>query len=316
MTKAPIAIIGDEQKTDILASKGPNDVLDGKYRAKKYVKQFNTMFNPRHQMFDQPYQMAADNYASNAPVGFSPEGIDRVFLGQLAGCNLCCDECYADANTKSELVTAEEYVNAFDEYCAKFGDCGTLRISGGEPMLYQDWVCDVVRQWKKCARSYLPILWVDTNLTIQPEQHLLHTLIGAFYLGAVCGCLKPNRFTVGGERVDLGEQLDVVRSYTSAHIPLFIYWPSWDKEPSSALMIDILWKLIDIDPFLPLRFTVLKTNKYEASPNMEDASQDELDDLFYDRRDHYYQFLVHNYDPYLVGLPSHRTLPLSHRRTY
>ena len=311
---APLVIIGDAQKQDVAASKGPTDIMDGIYRAKQYVKdeEKDALIHPRHMAFDQPWQWAADQWRK-ARGHRDPESLDRVFLGTLAGCNLMCDECYVgDCNgVETKQVTPSEYVEAYLRYRGAYGQCSTLRVSGGEPFLHQRWVENVVNctpPWFRHLQKV--VIWVDTNLTIYPTENLRDTLVNFRENAAICGCLKPNRQYVTGETVSLDTQLDIVRTIIDAGINLFLYWPAWDKEPNGNLFWDTLLELKTIDEYLPLRLTVTETKKYEASPRMEHIPYGDLNVFFKTRRNVHHDFLLDNYHPDLIHMPSHLTLSL------
>lgn len=317
--KARLVVL-EKQKNDIAASKGPTGIMDGVYRAKQYVKddEKSGLCHARNMSFPQPWQWAAQKWSEFGGVQ-DPAGIDRVFLGQLAGCNLMCDECYVgecDPDNTVE-VTATRYVDAYYRYCDEYGYCATLRISGGEPFLQQEWVCAVLEDdmllnngTEYHAKEDPLILWVDTNLTIEPDDYLMSAVRGGANHTGICGCFKPNRIYHSGETVSIGWQLTVVRHLIDAKVPLFLYWPSWDQEPNNALFLDTLNKLYRIDPMLPLRLNVIRTNKYEASPRMENVSAVELSLLFTDRVNTLNKFLLERYPLDLIHMPSHLTLGL------
>lgn len=303
---APLMKIGHEQKLDIGSSKGPTDVLDGIYRAKQYVKDDDKEFyrSPRAMPFDQPWQWASSK-------GFKNEEIDKVFLGQLAGCNLDCDECYAACDAGTVDVTPEEYVDAFNRYCKEFGTCSVLRVSGGEPMLFQEWVWGIAEEYQRRVQDE-PILWIDTNLTVEPRSYLLRKLTYHRH-SAICGCFKPNRQYHDGSVVSIWDQVSVVRDIMESGTNLFLYWPSWDKEAldDNTLLNSVLNELHRIDEYLPLRLTVIRTNKYEASPNMDNISQDTLN-LYYGRRQRaLHDYLARHYHPSMISMPSHYTLGMN-----
>ncbi len=324
-TTAPLTIISDVQTRDINASKGPSDVLQGIYRAKQYVKNDEKRdavingYSPRCLSFPQPWQWAAQRWI-NAGWHADPRGIDRVFLGQLGVCNLRCDECYAGCCCGIETVdvSAEDYVSAYYEYCRQFGYCATLRISGGEPLLFQEWTCAVIEDDRMLmardeyyATSVDPlVMWVDTNLTIKPKTYLLSALSASMKNTAVCGCFKPNRTWSDGTYVSIDAQLEIVGTFVEHGIPLFLYWPAWDKEYNSDMFIDVLESLYKINKALPLRMTVIETHKYDASPGMENIDDACLRKCYTDGLEALDDFLLDHYHPDVIMLPSHLTLRL------
>lgn len=316
---APIVKFGSKQKSDIAASLGPTDILDDMYRAKEYVKEEhrNMYASARSLAFDQPWQWASEiaviGYKWGNDSAIDPSGIDKVFLGQLAGCNLECDECFAHGNTEIENVTPKQYVDAFERYQDLYGKCYVMRISGGEPMLYPEWVWGVIDE-SSCTDG---LRWIDTNLTKEIPNYLLRKLNREHT--AVCGCFKPNRRYRSGASskglgiVDIGDQLGIVQSIIDADVSLFLYWPAWDKEASPALFNDTLDKLRKIDPYLPLRLTVIETKRYAASPNMDGISSPMLEDVFNKRRSTHFEYLKRHYHSSLIAMPSHYTLSLGRK---
>lgn len=322
---APLTVISKVQQGDIANSFGPKDILGEVYRSKQYVKDDEKRgavingYSPRCLSFPQPWQWAAQRWSESG--GYAdPRGIDRVFLGQLGVCNLRCDECYAGCYCGIETVdvSAEDYVSAYYEYCRQFGYCGTLRISGGEPLLFQEWTCEVIEDERMLmARDddYVTsddplIVWVDTNLTIKPKKYLLGALSASMKNTAVCGCFKPNRTWADGTYVSIEAQLEIVGTFVERSIPLFLYWPAWDKEHNSDMFIDVLESLYKIHSSLPLRMTVIETHKYDASPGMENIDDAQLMKFYRDRAKALDDFLLDHYHPDVIMLPSHLTLSL------
>jgi hypothetical protein len=245
----PITRLSDTtQATDIAASKGPRDIYFGRARIKEYVKLADLrdpMQNPRLLEFDQPYQVAA-HYS-----GCSWEEGNLVFLEQIADCNLQCPECYAyNPNACIDYIDPEQYVADF-VHCRllREQDCltppGVMRISGGEPVLHQEWVAATLRVAAEYVRG---LVLLDTNLTIKPEPDLVEEIQrGSLRRGVcVCGCLKPGLW-------DVDDQIETIRVLLDNDAQLFIYWRC-DSLRGPAL-VDAMEKLEALRHGLPLRLT-------------------------------------------------------------
>ena len=102
-------------------------------------------------------------------------GIPAVFL-RLAGCNLLCNnpfgwrcdtiEVWQKGTSKlfKDVLTMEEVV--------AMRNGAHLVITGGEPLMHQDAIVDYLN-WFRAENFFTPIIEVETNGTIVPNQHLL-----------------------------------------------------------------------------------------------------------------------------------------------
>ncbi|MBQ7827621.1 MAG: pyruvate formate lyase-activating protein [Clostridia bacterium] len=72
----------------------------------------------------------------------------------LQGCHLRCGYCHNpdtwDVSGGTEY-TAEEIVNRCERYREYFGECGGITLSGGEPLLQADFVCEVFSLCRECG---------------------------------------------------------------------------------------------------------------------------------------------------------------------
>jgi hypothetical protein len=250
---------------------------------------FGMRTHPRDLMFDQPYQVASDWTKR------SWTETNRVYLGQLAGCNLECPYCYAGSGETMQ-VSAEQYVRDYWDYNRTFvgTPAGVLRISGGEPMLHQEWVAEVAEQIS--AGDYL---WVDTNLTIVPDADLARKL---YPLNTgVCGCFKP-----GVEGVNIEDQLGVVREWVAGGCDLYLYWPAWGGTDDE--FIDILGAIQGIGDGLPLRLAVIHINgQYKATGDFaQQWSFDRAQEATDRRRDLWRTWCGFHYPPEMLWLPSNQ----------
>ena len=309
---ARIQVIPPKQREDIAASEGPHTIWRNCFRIKQYIKPHyrkSFLSSPRAWAFDQPFQIAAER------CGMDWNRANRVFLGQVDGCNLKCPYCYLDTSEPVETVpyTGEEYVWEFIRYneANPHAQAGVLRVSGGEPMLHQAWVKSVIEMFGRSAWNYF--LWIDTNGTIPIRSDILELLSEYGHAAAVCLCLKP-----GVRGVELVDQMRIVQELVEARVETFIYYPAWDGEPpnSDAKLEAALDGLYAIHPHLPLRTTIIGihlygTNRERMSALMvEDVGEPSarLRDLFMCRRWAWEGWCEDKYadQPDLLWLPSHQ----------
>ena len=292
---APIDVLADStQAADVAASKGPTDTYHDLFRAKQYNKWWDVppFSHPSDWEFPQPVQVVAER------MGLPYDVADRTFLGQLSGCNLDCRYCYRGA-AGSRSVTPAQYVNEFLCYNIEHRDApaGVLRISGGEPMLYQGWVGQVVRLVG--GEHYV---WVDTNLTTSPSLGLTRELVGPNV--SVNGCFKP------GVVDDPWAQIELAKAMVGAGVDMYFYWPSDDGQDDYSLFADFLECLEESIPSAPLRLTVIHI-KYsydavkEKNDDWEASDATSLEALHW-RRDYWREFCAEQYPPWLCNTPSHR----------
>lgn len=181
-----------QQASDIKASE--NVGIYGFLREKKYVKDKDMAFstNPRLLPFPEPYQVATS--ITRVPWNIT----NYACLVQLDSCNLSCDYCFCGETKSMEVSVQEVFENYWDKYVLKCDKYPTpvFRISGGEPFLQQHFLSSLVRVMRRTKRLSDCIVgntglyfWIDTNLTVEPEQDLLDSL--AYENVGVCGCFKP-----------------------------------------------------------------------------------------------------------------------------
>ena len=310
MITAPIDVITETQAKDIAASKGPTDIWRRCFRVKQYVKDDQRGFgvNPRELAFDQPWQMAAER------TGLSWADADRVFLGQLHGCNLKCPYCFVGDDAETVAMTPYEYVDGFSSYNVRFPKhrAGVLRISGGEPMLHQEWVTEILRVVRRGqCNSYPrpPFVWLDTNGTLTPEDHLIDELRRHGRRAGVCICFKPHKWDDGVTLASRGRQYRIARHWVDSNIPIFFYWPSWDGQVwnDGTLLEECLDELSHISPFAPLRLTVIEIKNYKTTDARGwNPDPQELRSQFLSRRNAHKRWCGERYSPDMLWLPSHR----------
>lgn len=320
MLKAPMMLLEETaQSADIHGGKAPSDVIDGFARIKTYVKpdDWTKLFsgNMRSCMpFDQPFQIGSDR------TGLDWNVTNRVFLGQLAKCNLNCPYCYVDREGFIEEgrtppiveVSSQGYVDTYLGHVYSEMDrrgvvpSGILRYSGGEPFLFQDWLAESVDYaTDQYVEGYIdhdeigfPVyVWVDTNLTVQPSEYLLSSLVHCNV--GVCGCFKPGK-------CDLDEQLHVVHTLVREGVDLFMYYPSHGG--GDVDMSVVLEGLAEICPNLPLRLWVIGIRwGYSAMKERRGTvSDDQAAADLSRKRKMLDDFVLDRCDRELLHLPSHQ----------
>ena len=255
-------LAGSEQAKDIGGGKAPSGVYGDVGRVKTYIKpdEFYYAMSVRDLEFDQPYQVAAE------ATGRSWNKTNPVFTVQFAGCNIRCPGCFlGDEVSDGETVDMDprDVVYLFDTQ----KESVVMRLSGGEPLLQQDALLNFMDAWDSWIRAASPIvqdyLWLDTNLTIEPEQDLLDYFSMELNTNrGVCGCFKPS---LGGDMLET--QFANARRYIEAGVDFFAYWPSnLDNEPEPVERWDewvaegrFACRMLadEVHPMLPLRTTFL-----------------------------------------------------------
>jgi hypothetical protein len=218
---------GSPQAGDVQGGKAPSDIYGdpGIARVKTYVKpdDMERLADggrwPRSLEFDQPFQVAAERTGCTWGQG------NRAFMVQFAGCNLDCPYCFiGDANGGEVVeVGAGRVFDAYTQHLDAEEDfAAVVRVSGGEPFLQQEAICAIIRERERRFPGMVPYLWIDTNLTIMPNDDLRSMLmdVGRAKRMAVCGCFKPHR---GPDLVS--RQLAVAAELVEASVDLFLYWP-------------------------------------------------------------------------------------------
>ena len=295
----------DKRKQDITRSKGPSGIIDGFGRVKEYVKiegytnECARAFQPRTARFDQPYQVAAERLHSDWNT------CNRVFLGEIADCNLKCPYCYQGDRAQIETadVTPSQYLSAFMSSGSR-----VLRISGGEPMLHVQWVEETVSRSLDMLEN--PYVWIDTNLTVFHQFPLW--LVSSGIVG-FCGCFKP-----GIDGVSVSDQIDVVASWVKSGVDLYIYWPTVEGDGTSSCgqMVECLEALYLIDPALPLRVTPIHIDWAYAAIHTYDSALLGGASTVYDQcRTALNLWSNRRYVPEILWLPSHQ-VPLRMSREW
>ena len=303
-----MAVIPEKQRKDMAASAAPanREVFDDIYRVKQYVKPEEMSYgvNPRDLSFEQPWQVASRWCDANAA--------NRVFLGETVDCNLDCSYCYRGENKETRNVTATEYVDAFFNHFLQCDhidgseEVGVLRVSGGEPMLHQDWVagvCQSASRFSADRGTIAPYLWIDTNGTIHPTSNLCEKVCRQAV--GVCLCFKP-----GVDGVTIAQQLEVANDFVTCGADVYFSYPSWDGALTTAagFIPEIVEGLRDIHSLLPLRMSVIEIKNYETNksrPGFHESDKS-LRTRYRERKRALREICESLYEPELLWLPSHQ----------
>jgi hypothetical protein len=310
---APLIVLADtSQAADIQGSRAPSPIFDDTCRIKTYVKPEDWFIHgvpahPRDLSFDQPYQWASHH------TGHPWSSTNRAFLCEIAQCNLSCPYCYvpwSDVRPSTvRNVRSSEFVASFRAHAPRGA---VARISGGEPMLYPEWVQGVYERLRRDAP-----LWVDSNMTLMLPDHVEFTGNPGQPM-AICGCFKPGD-------ADLDAQLLVMQGWLDRKLEVFLYWPAGRAMQSE--LKSTLEKLKAINPALPLRLTVIEIHSYTTTqstyfkkPFRRPERHGWSDDLlswspprsYMEARKVHEGFLRANYSRVEVATPSH-LIPLYER---
>lgn len=304
---APIdKLTGTTQAGDIAVSFGPNEVWRDCYRVKAYNKweKVQPFTHVSTWEFQQP-MMVASYYT-----GESWDVTNRTFLGQLSECNLQCDFCYRGKPAGTVNVTPEEYVAAFLDYNVEYpaDRAGVMRISGGETMLYQEWVVGVIDELKGIDSS--KYIWVDTNLTLTPDKDMRDTFRYHKYCDeydipvGLVGCFKPGLF-------DLDEQLRIAKVFSECS-DFYLSWSCGSEDTlTTAQFLSFLDELDAAIPYAPLRMYMQRINySYDAVKELNTHDWDEkhrqAQMLVEMRRDEWSKWCANKYPVWMCNMPNHQ----------
>lgn len=228
-----------EQAEDIRASEEVG--IFGLLREKKYIKSKHLKDLGHHRLlpFTEPYQVAAHK------LDLPWTRTNKAVMVQTAGCGLACDYCFVGDEVVVEATTQELYEDYWFNYCRNAENPSPIfRISGGEPFLQQEFVSDLVRVMlykrptsgiRMCLRRDSGLyVWVNTNLTHEPNDGLLNSLTSEKV--GVVGSWKP---VSAPEKFDT--QLSVASRMLDAGVDLYFYYPCALDEEDKELLLDGQW---------------------------------------------------------------------------
>lgn len=86
-----------------------------------------------------------------------------LYINPAGGCNLHCKHCWVNEGSDTEeILTVEQWKNLLTQ--AKIQGCKYVKLTGGEPLLYDD----IVPLYRFIGKNF-PKVVIETNGTIQPE---------------------------------------------------------------------------------------------------------------------------------------------------
>jgi SynChlorMet cassette radical SAM/SPASM protein ScmF len=86
-----------------------------------------------------------------------------LYINPAGGCNLHCEHCWVNDGTfTGELLSLRHWKELLSQ--SKAEGCGYLKLTGGEPLLYDD----IVPLYEYSANLF-PKVVIETNGTLQPE---------------------------------------------------------------------------------------------------------------------------------------------------
>ena len=120
-------------------------------------------------------QMYLFDYCETAPL--IPEEKLRLTLNVANSCNMNCGYCYANGGTyhsKENMMSLDVAKKAIDVFAKQFGEIGSIKFIGGEPLLNKNVVCGVCdyvqEKLNTGAVSEMPDFIIATNGTILDDQ--------------------------------------------------------------------------------------------------------------------------------------------------
>lgn len=106
----------------------------------------------------------------------------RITLNTANACNMNCGYCYANGgvyHSKESLMSMDVALRTVDLFSEHFGEIGSIKFIGGEPLLNEDVVCGVCDYVKEKVLQgklpYMPDFIIATNGTILNERLLRYT---------------------------------------------------------------------------------------------------------------------------------------------
>ena len=248
---------------------------------------WNSIF--RAKLYTKPGE---DNYFRGEPAGVaaakltnkkddvwvSPRECNRVFLGQINGCNLKCWYCYVDDVAKSgnpaygKYVSAYKYLIQFLIESRKSQNCiqpdsklNILRISGGEVFIVPEIIFWMIETLEKFELQDYIYIWVDCNLCtgnfywkyLTEEQRIK---IRQYKNIGFCGCYKgidpENFFENTGAHPDFFyKQFEMHKALINEGLDVYSYlYPVTSLERALDIRIMGFMDLLQhVDHFAPLR---------------------------------------------------------------
>lgn len=112
-----------------------------------------------------------------------PEEKLRITLNVANSCNMNCGYCYANGGTyhsKENLMSMEVAEKAIDVFAEKYGEIGSVKFIGGEPLLNKKVVCGLCDYIKKKIEDgslkNMPDFIIATNGTILDDEIIKYSM--------------------------------------------------------------------------------------------------------------------------------------------
>lgn len=151
-------------------------ILQGKTK-----KQYCSDAEHANETFFEECQEALIDHEERASV--IPEEKLRLTLNVANACNMNCGYCYANGGTyhsKENLMPLEVAEKAIDLFVKKFGEIGSIKFIGGEPLLNKKAVCGVCDYvWQKYDEGTIhnmPDFIIATNGTILDDKLIEYSI--------------------------------------------------------------------------------------------------------------------------------------------
>lgn len=114
---------------------------------------------------------------------YVPEEKIRLTLNVANSCNMKCGYCYANGGTyhsKENLMTMETAERAVDAFISRFGELGSVKFIGGEPLLNKKVVCGICdyiqKKYDAGLIPQMPDFIIATNGTILDERLIEYSI--------------------------------------------------------------------------------------------------------------------------------------------
>ena len=247
-----------------------SEKLTSLIRCKQYIKA-SEVNNPS---FKQPYA-AASYYRYRMGYAASWSECNSVAVADVAQCGIACSYCFCPqaATEPSRILTPEDLYREFNQ-ADEVAASAVWRLSGGEPLLFPDFVADFFNIAR--TRRDAPYLKLSTNLlgAVGPLPHVMHAL--AYDGIGVIGCFKglcgryfeaTQEHPVDGTRL-LDRQIERARELVDAGVEVFfriiaLAPPEESIEDVERETITFIARLRhEVDMAAPLRTEVVRLKRY------------------------------------------------------
>lgn len=206
-------------------------VLGDFFRTKSYLKDFEALCQTHPRRWPN---LGVPPLSAAARLGCSPNHCNETLILNLAGCTMHCWFCFAasmlDAGDACVWKASEEGVWNAAMPCLTIGTQRVFRISGGEPLMQQPAIVDLLG----CVDNELglvevpPYIWLDTNLSIPPSPELIRALKQHRGGAGVAACFKgwhndDVALNIGEGKTSLDSQFDVARLWWASGLDVYFF---------------------------------------------------------------------------------------------